>query len=101
VVHAVNLCEVYKDCLVRGETQEKADELLDDLHSIGLVSREDMDSEFWKSAAQLKAKYKRVSLADCFALVLASRAHGQLFSSDHHEFDPIVNNGICPTIFIR
>jgi PIN domain nuclease of toxin-antitoxin system len=101
VIHAVNLCEVYKDCLARGETQQQADEMVNDLYSIGLVSREDMDSIFWKFAGQLKAKYRRISLADCFALALASRAGGQLFSSDHHEFDPIVDDGICQITFIR
>jgi PIN domain nuclease of toxin-antitoxin system len=101
VIHAVNLCEVYKDCLVRDESRQQADEMVNDLHSVGLVSREDMDSAFWKHAADLKATHRRISLADCFALTLAHRLGSPLLSSDHHEFDPIVDAGICPITFIR
>jgi PIN domain nuclease of toxin-antitoxin system len=101
LVHAVNLCEVYKDCLVRGENNLDADKLLSDLYSTGLQCREDMDAEFWKFAAHLKAKYRKISLADCYALSLTSRIGGQLLSSDHHELEPLKDEGICNIAFIR
>jgi hypothetical protein len=44
---------------------------------------------------------KSVSLADCFAMALANRVQAELVTSDHHEFDPIAQNGICSIQFIR
>jgi PIN domain nuclease of toxin-antitoxin system len=100
IVHALNLCEVYKDCLVRGDDKRIADQLLLDLQSIGLYSCEEMDEKLWKNAALLKSKHK-MSLADCFALSLASRRNGKLLTSDHHELDSVVDKGICEIEFIR
>lgn len=100
IVHALNMCEVYKDCLARGENKQKADQLLLDLQSIGLNSCEEMDEELWKNAALLKSKHK-MSLADCFALSLAARKNGKLLTSDHHELDSLVDKGICAIEFIR
>ena len=100
VVHAVNLCEVYHDC-VRRDGTARADALLEDLVSIGLVTREDMDTHLWKAAAGFKAKLARVSLADCFAMALTQRLNAELVTSDHREFDPVAAQGLCPIRFIR
>lgn len=99
--HAVNLCEVYRDCLARGESGEVADELIADLEAIGLVCREDMDMAFWKRVAEIKADVKRVSYMDCFALATAERLDGVLYSSDHHEFDKVAEKGEFAIRFIR
>ncbi len=99
-VHSINLCEVYKDCLVRGEDSSIADQLVDDLIAIGLITMNDMDEDFWKHAAVLKAK-NRISLADSFALALTKRLGGTLYSSDHHELDPIAVSGEYLIEFIR
>jgi predicted nucleic acid-binding protein len=100
VAHAVNVCEVYYDCLRRdGEAQ--ADELLEDLASIGLITREDMDVSLWKTAGGYKAAIARVSLADCFAMALTQRLNAELMTSDHREFDPVAAQGICSIRFIR
>ena len=101
IVHALNMCEVYKDCFASGDDKQKADQLLLDLQSIGLNSCEEMDEDLWKNAALLKSKYKKVSLADCFALSLTSRENGKLLTSDHHELDSLVDKGICEIEFIR
>jgi uncharacterized protein with PIN domain len=100
VVHAINLCEVYYDC-VRRDGTARADTLLDDLAAIGLVTREDMDTPLWKAAAGFKADLARVSLADCFAMALTQRLNAELMTSDHGEFDPVAAQGICPIRFIR
>jgi PIN domain nuclease of toxin-antitoxin system len=101
VAHAINLCEVYKDCLTRGESQSKADELIEDLMQLGLLSNEDLDEELWKHAAKLKAEIGQVSYADCFALALTKRLEAVLYSSDHHELDPVAAQGIVAIKFIR
>jgi PIN domain nuclease of toxin-antitoxin system len=100
-IHAINMCEVYKDCLSRGEDQEEADKLLDDLLATGLIIRDDMDPEIWKETAQIKANVRRISYADCFALSLTNRLGGILLSSDHHELDIIDESGLYNICFIR
>ena len=100
-IHAVNLCEVYYDCL-RNYDEVKADQMLGDLRVCGLLLRDDMDTEFWKKAGHLKAR-GRISLADAFAVTLAEREHSILVTSDHHEFDPLLASGSLPICvrFIR
>jgi predicted nucleic acid-binding protein len=99
-IHAINLCEVYYD-VIRNSSQQKADEMLNNLRATGLIFRDDIEQSFWKLVAQYKATIRRVSLADCFALALTKRLNGTLVTSDHKEFDPIVPLGICSINFIR
>jgi PIN domain nuclease of toxin-antitoxin system len=87
-VHALNLCEVYYDCL-RSYGTAQTENLLVKLTEAGLIVRDDMDSDFWKAAGALKTR-GRISLADCFAVALAEREDAWLLTSDHHEFDPLL-----------
>lgn len=100
-IHAVNLCEVYYDCL-RNYDKAQADQMLADLTVCGLLLRDDMDVGFWKKAGHLKAQ-GRISLADAFAVTLAEREQAILVTSDHHEFDPLLAAGVLPICvhFIR
>jgi len=100
-IHAINMCEVYKDCLSRGENRIEADQLVEALYSTGLVVREDMDATLWKEAAEFKATIRRISYADCIALSITNRLSGILYSSDRHELEPVAENGICQIRFIR
>ncbi len=98
--HAVNLCEVYYDCIrVGGEAQAEA--LVRELLDAGLSSRTDIDEDFWKDVGRTKAGVGRISLADCFAIALARRLGVPVLTSDHHEFDGILAQGICAVEFIR
>lgn len=87
-VHAVNLCEVYYDCL-RCYGNDPTEGLLANLVAAGLSIRNDMDIEFWKAAGNLKAR-GRISLADCFAVALTVREDAVLLTSDRHEFEPLM-----------
>jgi predicted nucleic acid-binding protein len=87
-IHAVNLCEVYYDCL-RCYGSDPAEELIAKLIESGLILRSDMDMEFWKAAGKLKSR-GRISLADCFAVSLAKREDAALLTSDRHEFEPLL-----------
>lgn len=98
--HALNACEVYKDCLTRGEPAAQADGLIDDLIATGLAIYEDMDEALWKNAARLKTRGK-IAYADCFALELSMRLGGLLYSSDHHELDAFVGQEGLTIQFIR
>lgn len=98
--HAVNLCEVYYDC-IRVDGEEKAEALIRDLMDAGVATRPDTDEDFWKDVGQIKASIGRISLADCFAIALARRLDVAVLTSDHHEFDKIAANEICAVEFIR
>lgn len=88
LVHAVNICEVYYDCL-RCYGADPTENLLGKLLEAGLTIRSDMDSQFWKAAGNLKAR-GRISLADCFAVALTVREDAILLTSDRHEFEPLL-----------
>jgi len=100
MAHAVNLCEVYYDSLVRGENEGVARALIADVESLGVTPREDMDLQFWQEVGSHKARTRRASLevplADCFAMSLANREGATLVTSDHGDFDPIIGRGLCP-----
>jgi predicted nucleic acid-binding protein len=100
MVHAVNLCEVFYDTLKRSDgLQAKA--IVRGLREIGLVEMTDCDEAFWQTVAGYKAQFRRISLADCFALALTVSRNATLITSDHHEFDPVAATGVCPMHFIR
>lgn len=99
LVHAVNLCEVYYDFL-RSSDEVAAKSAINDVNLIGIVTREDLDSQLWQEAGRYKVSEK-VSLADCFAMALTNRVGAELVTSDHHEFEPIAANGVCSNRFFR
>ncbi len=102
MAHVVNLCEVYYDA-IRDEDEDaakSAKSAIETLKEDGVVVRRDIAEPFWQEAGRYKAT-NRVSLADCFAIALANRNNGRVVTSDHHEFDPIKEQGICEVEFIR
>ncbi len=99
-VHAINLCEVFYDA-IRRSNEAQAQKLIADLRELGIVERRDMNKAFWQQAGNLKAVYRRVSLADCFALALTLRLGGEPITSDHHELDALAVAGVCPIKFFR
>ena len=100
LIHAVSACEVYYDLYKRGNIED-ADTLDAIFAEYGLVVLESMPSDLWRIAGRLKAEWRRVSLADCFALALAIREEGTLVTSDHHELDRLAESGVCSIRFIR
>lgn len=97
--HSINLLEVYYD-FIRKHDEPSARQALKDLVTAGVIIRRDMSQPFVYKVGQLKAR-GRISLADCFCIVLAQSLSGQVVTSDHHEFDPIVPLGIVSICFIR
>lgn len=100
VIHVLNVCEVYYH-LHRSAGQERADELPGILESFGFELEGSLWPVLWREASQLKAEWRRVSLADCFALALAIREKATLATSDHHELDRIAKASLCSVRFIR
>lgn len=98
-VHAINLCEVYYDFL-RVSDEAVAKSAINDVNLVGIVTREDLDSQLWQNSGRYKASEK-ISLADCFAMALTNRIGAALVTSDHHEFEPIAKKGLCNIRFFR
>lgn len=101
MMHAANLCELYYD-FVRAGGIDCGEQAVADFMQLGVVARDDMDFDFWKTAGRLKA-LGRIPLADTFAVTLAAREGAALITSDHHEFDPLIAARILPAsvIFFR
>ena len=59
-----------------------------------------MGRSFWERVGSHTAR-GRIALADCFCLALAIELGGEVVTTDHAEFDPLVALGICPIRFIR
>ncbi len=100
LIHAINACEVYYDLLRRGNDKDAAS-LEGVLEDTGVQLNSDLSIELWKAAGKLKAEWRRVSLADCFALALTIDQQASLVTSDHHELDSIAEAGLCSVRFIR
>lgn len=97
--HTINLLEVYYD-FIRKHSEPVAQQALRDLAAAGVLERRTMNRRFLFRVGQLKAR-GGISLADCFCMALAQDISGQVVTSDHHEFDPLVPLGIVPIHFIR
>jgi predicted nucleic acid-binding protein len=98
--HALNLCEVYYEFhRILGEAD--ADRVLEELRAVGIKRREDISPSFCRLVSALKSEFRRVSLADCFALALANDLGAKLLTSDHHELDALAATGRFEIVFIR
>jgi len=97
--HTVNLIEVYYD-FIRMHSEQTARKALLDLTTYGLIERKAMARAFALRVGRLKAR-SGISLADCFCIALAQDIGGQVVTSDHTEFDPLVALQIVPIRFIR
>lgn len=97
--HSINLCEVYYDTL-RGLGTQGAQQAVATLMADGVIERRDLSRPFWQTVGRLKSR-GRISLADCFGIALAQKLGGEVVTSDHHEFDPLIPLGIVPVRFIR
>lgn len=100
LIHILNVCEVYYHIYRRAD-QERASKLEGILESYGFELDGMLVPVLWQEAGQLKAEWRRVSLADCFALALTIQEKATLVTTDHHELDPIAQAGLCPIRFIR
>jgi predicted nucleic acid-binding protein len=97
--HTMNLCEVYYGAIRKTDVQRARQTILN-LFADGVIERQDMNRRFWQGVGELKAT-GRISLPDCFCISLAQELAGEVVTSDHGEFDPLVPLGIVPINFIR
>ncbi|HET6386716.1 MAG TPA: PIN domain-containing protein [Armatimonadota bacterium] len=97
--HAINLCEVFYGTL-RAANERAARAAITTLYTDGVIMRRDMSERFWKRVGRLKATGK-ISIPDCFRIVLAQRVGGEVVTSEHREFNPLGPLAIAPILFIR
>ena len=71
-VHVVNLCEVFYD-FRRQHGENVAQQAIEAVLSLGLVTCDDIDFDFWQQVGRYKSDLRRISLADCFCMALAKR----------------------------
>ena len=97
----LSICsEVYYD-FHRASGESVAENAIEDLENLGVQVSADLTGDVWRKAAEIKSIHRRVSLADCFALTLATSLDAELLTADHHELDALVKYGICRIRFIR
>jgi len=58
LAHVVNLCEVYYDFL-RAKDEASALGAIAYLNSVGVIARDDIDTQFWQDAGKHKATIKK------------------------------------------
>src|SRR5438876_12451399 len=80
-LHAINACEVYYH-FERNNGVTVANRVLRDVLWAGIEIVDETDPQIWKEAAHLKAKYKRLSLADAFGVAFAKKIHAVFVTSD-------------------
>jgi PIN domain nuclease of toxin-antitoxin system len=97
--HSVNVCEVFYFLLRHGD-ETTARSAIEDLRSIGLRIRDDMDEAFWQQVGRYKASF-HVSLADAFAMSLGERMGADVLTSDRKDFEPVAKAGLCRVRFFR
>lgn len=100
LIHVLNVCEVYYHIYRRAD-KDRAAKLPGIVESHGFELVDSLSPALWQQAGQLKAEWRRISLADCFALALAIQEKATLVTSDHHELDRIAQASVCPLHFIR
>lgn len=99
-VHSINLCEVYYQ-IFREFGKAEAEALIPQIKSLEISIKNDFDFSFWSEAGELKAKFKRISLADCLGITLTGRLKGEFVTSDHHEMDSLQEKLNCKINFFR
>ncbi len=99
-IHALNAAEVFYQ-ISRVSDVLTARLRLDEFFERGLIERADLDLTFREDVAQLKADWRRISLADCCGVALARRLGREFVTSDHHELDPLAVANVARFHFFR
>ena len=99
-IHSLNVVEVFY------HVSRKVDVLaarvaLEQFFGSGVIERTDMDAAFREDVAQLKADWRRISLADCCGLALARRLGAPFVTADHHELDVLKAANVAQVRFFR
>lgn len=97
--HAVNMAEVFYRYHRRSEAEAQL--ALTQLDDAGVSIVDDLTPALWQSAARLKSRFVRVSVADCFGMATALQLGADFLTSDHHELEAVEASGAVQITFIR
>ena len=93
-IHIFNLVEIYYIYIRRGGVAA-AETALNTLLGLGVIIRDDHDTEYWKNAATFKGNHA-LSLPDAFCLALAQRLGATAVTTDRAEFGPACSAWLLP-----
>lgn len=99
-MHALNAVEVFYQ-VSRASDVLSARGVLNSFMARGLAESTLMDTAFREDLAQLKADWRRVSLADCAGVALSRRLGAEFVTADHHELDVLDAAGVATFRFFR
>ncbi len=99
-IHSVNMIEVFYH-FARQTCDAMANKVLNDILSVGIEIIDYIDPKIWKEAAQLKTRYRPLSLADAIGVAYAKSIRGTFATSDHAELEPLDKDGVCRFFFFR
>ena len=100
IINKVNLFEVYYGYL-KEDGEEFAQKQLAAIESSVIKINDTISNDLLIQAARLKGNYKKISLADSFAVAQTIVSDAVLVTSDHHELDAIDKKGIIKFLWIR
>ncbi len=99
LLHAATLSEVYYD-FWKVYDKQAADTFLFDQQFLPFQIVDIVTIDLIKEIGYFKTNYK-ISFADSFVLATAKLNNARIVTSDHHEFDPIEQNGDATFEWIR
>ena len=100
IMNKVNLLEVYYGYL-KEDGEEFAEQQLANIESSIVEINDVISDKIMRQAGKLKNSFRKMSLADSFAVAQAIVSDSILVTSDHHELDVIDNNGVVKFFWIR
>jgi PIN domain nuclease of toxin-antitoxin system len=98
-VHAINIYELYKDCLATTDSVDDAKSLLVELESLGLQRIERLEDTVLLLAATIKLQYK-MAIPDAFGVATAIERRLIFLTSDAGELTAPRDAGM-PIEFFR
>ena len=99
-ITAINACEVFYE-IERKLGVENANIALRRILWFGIEIIDEIGPTIWKEAAHLKAKYRRLSLADAIGVAYSKKNRSLFVTSDHKELEPLAKDHVCKFLFFR
>lgn len=98
-MHEINRLEIYYG-VYRENGEEAARKTLEKIDDLPIQIIRGLDDQIFHEAGRLKASY-RISLADSIAAACAKVKTCPLVTADHHELDPLDEEGVLEFLWIR
>ncbi|MCL2096235.1 MAG: PIN domain-containing protein [Oscillospiraceae bacterium] len=100
IMNKINLFEVYYGYL-KEDGELFAGQRLDEIEKSIVKINDVISSDIFYHAGKVKSSYRRISVADSFAVAQAVVSNAVLVTADHHELDVVDKSGIVNFLWIR